>query len=88
MFGVTVGALVRNQIGALVILAAYSVSIDALLFYAFPSVGRFLPMQAGNALSGMPDEELLAPGVAGAVLIAWTLLLVAAARVHFQRTDV
>jgi hypothetical protein len=36
----------------------------------------------------MPDEELLAPGVAGAVVIAWTLLFVAAARVHFQRTDV
>jgi hypothetical protein len=88
MFGVTVGALVRNQIGALVILAVYSLSIDALLFYAVPSVGRFLPGQAGNALSGMPDEELLAPGVAGAVLIAWMLLFVAAARVQFQRSDV
>jgi ABC-2 type transport system permease protein len=88
MLGVTVGALIRNQVGAIVALAAYSLAIDALLFATVPSVGRFLPGEAGNALSGMPDEDLLAPGVGAAVLIAWTLAFVAAARAQLVRTDI
>lgn len=88
MVGVTVGALIRNQVGAIVAVAAYSLTIDALLFYTVPSIGRFLPGQAGNALSGMPEENLLAPGAAAAVMLAWTLAFVAVATVRTERSDV
>jgi ABC-type transport system involved in multi-copper enzyme maturation permease subunit len=88
MMGVTIGALVRNQVGAIVVLAVYSLAIEALLFAAVPSVGRYLPGQASSALGGMPDEDLLAPGIAAAVVVAWTLVFVAAAAMRTDHSDV
>ena len=88
MLGVAVGTLVRNQVGAIVALAAYAIAVDALLFAAAPSVGRFLPGKAGDALTGRPVEDLLAPGLGAAVLVAWTVTLVAAATVRNARTDI
>lgn len=88
MLGVAVGALIRNQAGAIVAIAAYAFLVDAALFAAVPSAGRFLPGKAGDALAGRPDELLLAPGAGAAVLIAWTLVFVAAALVRTNRNDV
>ena len=88
MLGVTIGSLIRNQVGAIVALAVYSLAIDALLFTTVPSVGRFLPGQAGNALSGMPSEELLAPGAGALVIVAWTVAFIAAATVRSDRSDI
>ena len=88
MLGVTVGALIRNQLGAIVALAAYSLAVESVLFLAFPTVGRLLPGQAGNALAGLPDEDLLAPGVGAAVVVAWTLAFAAAAVARTERSDV
>ena len=88
MIGVAVGTLIRNQAGAIVALAAYALLVDAVLFSAVPSVGRYLPGKAGDALAGRPDEVLLAPGFGAAVLIAWALLFLAAATVRNDRSDV
>jgi hypothetical protein len=88
LLGVAVGALIRNQAGAIVAVAAYAFLVDAALYAAIPSVGRFLPGKAGDALAGRPDELLLAPGVGAGVLLAWTLALVAAAAVRSDRSDV
>jgi hypothetical protein len=71
-----------------VAVAAYAFLVDAALCVAVPSVGRFLPGKAGDALAGRPDELLLAPGPGAAVLIAWTLAFVAAAVVWSDRSDV
>ena len=88
MLGVTLGALIRNQVAALIALAAYALAIDAVVFAAAPSVGRYLPGQAGNALAGLPDENLLAPGPGAAVVLAWLLLFVAAATLRTDHGDV
>ena len=88
MIGVAVGTLIRNQAGAIVALAAYALLVDAVLFAAVPSVGRYLPGKAGDALAGRPDELLLAPGLGAAVLIAWALAFLAAATVRNDRSDV
>lgn len=88
MVGVAVGALIRNQAGAIVALAAYAVLIDAVMFAAAPSVGRYLPGKAGDALAGRPDELLLAPAAGAAVLVLWTLAFVVAATVRGDRSDV
>jgi len=88
MLGVAVGTLIRNQAGAIVAVAAYAFLVDAALFAAAPSVGRFLPGKAGDALAGRPDELLLGPGAGAAMLIAWTLAFVAAAVVRSDRSDV
>ena len=45
-----------------------------MLFAAVPSVGRYLPGKAGDALAGQPVEHLLTPGLGAAVLVAWTLV--------------
>ena len=88
MVGVAVGTLIRNQAGAIVALAAYALLVDAVLFAALPSVGRYLPGKAGDALAGRPDELLLAPGLGAAVLSAWALLFLAAATVRNDHSDV
>lgn len=88
MLGVTVGALIRNQVGAIVAMAVYSLAIDALLFTSVPSIGRFLPGQAGNALSGLPDDDLLAPGAGALVIVAWTAVLIFGAAVRSDRSDI
>ena len=59
-----------------------------MLFAAVPSVGRYLPGKAGDALAGRPDELLLAPAAGAAVLIAWGLAFLVAATVRNDRSDV
>lgn len=88
VLGVAIGALIRNQAGAIVALAAYAFVVDAALFGAVPAVGRFLPGKAGDAIAGRADESLLAPGLGAAVLLAWTLAFVVAATVRNDRSDV
>ena len=88
MMGVTIGALIRNQVGAIVVVAGYSIAVDAVLFATVPAVGRYLPAQALNALAGLPDEDLLSVGLGAAVVVAWTVAFVAAASVRTERTDI
>ena len=88
MLGVAIGTLIRNQVGAILAVVGYAFLLDALLFAAVPSVGRFLPGKAGDALSGQPVEHLLTPLFGAAVLVAWTLALVAGAAVRSDRSDV
>ena len=88
MLGVAVGTLIRNQVGAIVGLAAYALAVDAVLFNTVPEVGRFLPGKAGDALTGLPTEDLLAPAAGAAVIAAWTLAFVVAAAVRNDRSDV
>ena len=88
MLGVAVGALIRNQVGAVLAVVAYSFLVDAVLFAAVPSVGRFLPGKAGDALAGRHVAHLLTPGQGAAVLGAWTIAFVAAAVVRTDRSDI
>jgi ABC-type transport system involved in multi-copper enzyme maturation permease subunit len=88
MLGVAIGTLIRNQAAAIVAVVAYAFAIDAVLFGAAPSVGRYLPGKAGDALSGLPVDDLLTPATGGVVLALWTLAFTAAALVRNDRSDV
>jgi ABC-type transport system involved in multi-copper enzyme maturation permease subunit len=88
LLGVAVGTLIRNQVGSIVAVVVYAFVIDALLFAAVPSVGRYLPGKAGDGLSGQGVEHLLTPGVGAAVLGAWTLAFIAIASLRNARSDV
>jgi hypothetical protein len=88
LIGVAVGALIRNQAGAIVAVAAYAFAVDAVLFAAAPSVGRYLPGKAGDGLAGRPVDDLLAPVAGAAVLALWTLAFVVAAAWRTDHTDV
>lgn len=86
--GVAVGTLIRNQVGAFVAVLTYAFVVDALLFGAVPSVGRYLPGKAGDALAGRPVDQLLTPGLGAAVLAAWAIAFVVTASVRNGRSDV
>lgn len=78
-FGVGVGALVRNQIVAIVGLLVLSFVVEPTLIQLVPDVGRFGPFGAlPTAVQGVPPEDvgfgdidLLAPGLALLVMFAW-----------------
>ena len=67
--------------------AAYAFAVDAVLFAAVPSVGRYLPGKAGDGLAGLPDRTCWRPGGA-AVMAAWTLAFILAAIWRTDHTDV
>ena len=86
--GAAVGTIVRNQVGAVVGLLAWIFVVEGLIFLLTPEAGRFLPGPAGNALTGDPNEDLLAPAAGGAVLVAWTVVLTAVGIALTERRDV
>ncbi|MGH3049953.1 MAG: hypothetical protein ACRDLK_07330, partial [Gaiellaceae bacterium] len=75
--GVGLGAIVRNQVGAIVALLAWGFVVENLLFAFVPSVGRFAPVHAQNGLFGLTTKHLLSPAAGAATLIAWTAALAA-----------
>jgi ABC-2 type transport system permease protein len=70
--GVGVGALIRNQVAALVGLCAWMFLVETTSESFVPDAARFLPGSAGNAVAGNSDEL-------SAVVAAFLLLLYAAA---------
>jgi ABC-2 type transport system permease protein len=73
--GAGLGAIIRNQVGAVITLLAWGFVVDNLLFGLVPSVGRFTPTRAQDALIGLTTNHLLTPTAGGLVLIAWTAAL-------------
>jgi ABC-2 type transport system permease protein len=79
-FGVGIGAIVRNQVVAVVGLLIFILAIEPILLGLAPEVGRFSPFGALPAAAaglepedvGMPDDvDLLPAGVAVLLLLAW-----------------
>ena len=64
--GVGLGLIVRNQVGAIIGLLAWGFVAENLLFAFVPSVGRFGPVHAQNALMGLTTEHLLPAAAGGA----------------------
>src|SRR5262249_20286769 len=73
--GVGIGALVRNQVGALVGLCAWMFVIESTFESFLPSVGRLLPGGAGLALAGNSDD--LSAGVAALLLVLYAAVAAA-----------
>ncbi len=65
--GVGVGAIVRNQVGAIVGGLIWVLFAESLLFALVPSVGRYLPATALNALTQIETPHQL-PVAAGVLL--------------------
>ena len=72
VIGVGVGAVVRNQVSALVGIVVWLLFVENLLvgdIAGVGNIGRLLPGAAGKAISGQDPGTLLAPGP-GLVLLA------------------
>ncbi len=81
--GVCIGALLRNQVAAVVGVLLFFIIVEPTLIGLVPDVGRFAPLQGAPAgLVGIgfdDDNDLLEPGVAGLVMLGWLTVLFASA---------
>ena len=73
--GAGLGAIIHNQVGGVITLLAWGLVVDNLLFGLLPSVGRFMPDRALDALMGLRVQHLLSPGAGAITLIAWAGVL-------------
>jgi ABC-2 type transport system permease protein len=89
--GVGVGALVRNQTAAVIGLLVVLFALEPALAILLPEAGRFGPLSgAPSGIIGgadLPQDELLAPGLAVAVSIAWAAAAFAAAAASLRGRD-
>jgi ABC-2 type transport system permease protein len=86
--GVALGALVRNQVGAIIGLLAWGFVAEPLLFSLVPDLGRFGPVHAQDAFIGLTTEHLLQATPGGLVLVAWASILSFAGITVAVRRDV
>ena len=73
--GASLGAIIHNQVGAIITLLAWGLVVDNLLFGLVPSVGRFMPDRASDALMGLRVDHLVSPRAGAFTLIAWAGVL-------------
>jgi ABC-2 type transport system permease protein len=69
--GAGLGGIIHNQVGGIIALLAWGFVVNNLLFGLVPSVGRFMPTRASDALMGLRVHHLVSPGVGAITLIAW-----------------
>jgi ABC-2 type transport system permease protein len=86
--GVGLGAIVRNQVGAVITILAWGFAVENLLQAFVPSIGRFAPGNAENGLSGLTGKHLLGAAAGAATMIAWTVALAAMGAALAARRDV
>jgi ABC-2 type transport system permease protein len=73
--GVGLGAILRNQVGAIISLLAWGFVAENLLFSFVPRIGHFGPVHAQDALIGLTTEHLLRATPGALVLAAWAAVV-------------
>jgi ABC-2 type transport system permease protein len=86
--GAGLGTIIHNQVGGVITLLAWGLVIDNLLFGLAPSVGRFMPTRASDALMGLRTHHLLSAGAGAVILIAWAAALAAVGIALTARRDI
>ena len=94
--GVVFGALVRNQVAAVVGLIVFWFVVEPMVLSLLPEVGRYGPLVAlSTGLSNVPPEaaglgdyDLLDPGYAALALLGWIGAAFAASYVLLRHRDV
>jgi ABC-2 type transport system permease protein len=85
VLGVAVGALVRNQVSAVGGALVWFAVVEHTLVNLVPSVGRWLPAGAGQAIVRTPLDGLL-PQLAGAAVLALYAAVIAAVGIRLETT--
>jgi len=93
--GVCLGALVRNQVVAIVGLLVIVTVVEPLLLALEPDVGRWGPFTLPNAVAGISEDdsgvgdgvELPSPGLAAVAMLAWIGGFYAAGATLLRRRD-
>ncbi len=71
VLGTAIGFVVRNVVAALIGAIGWLLVVESAILALWPEGGRWLPGGAASALGGMPDDDLLAPGWGGLLLLSW-----------------
>jgi ABC-2 type transport system permease protein len=89
VLGVAIGAVIPNQIAALIAALVEQLIAEPLLFNFFPEEGRFLVGGASSILSGNPNlGATLSLWAAAAVLAAWCVALLTVGSVVTESKDI
>ena len=86
--GVGVGAVIRNQVFAVIGVIIWAFVIDNLLRGLVPGVGRFTPVAASDSITAGFADYLLAPATAGLLLIGYVVATLAAGAFVVAHRDV
>jgi ABC-2 type transport system permease protein len=90
--GVGVGALVRNQVAALVGLCVWLLFVEPVLLGDVPSVAKFAPGASAGAIAGAIQTQiasnLVAPALGVVLLVAYVAAASAAGSIATTRRDV
>ena len=90
--GVGVGAVVRNQVSAVVGLCVWLLFIEPLLFGDVPAAAKFAPGASAGAIAGAIQTQvassLLAPALGVLLLVAYAAAATAAGSIATTRSDV
>jgi ABC-2 type transport system permease protein len=93
--GVGLGALVRNQVVAIVGVLVIALVVEPLLLTLKPEVGRFGPFTLPSAVAGVSEDDaglegdvdLPSPGLAAVAMLAWIGGFYAAGAALLRRRD-
>ena len=86
--GVGIGAVVRNQVFAVIGVIVWAFFVDNLIRALLPDAGRFTPVGASDAVTAGFADYLLAPALGALLLAVYALVFVAAGAVLVARRDV
>ena len=86
--GVGVGAIVRDQVPALIGIAAWLLFVEGLFGENLVDISKFAPGTLGMAVSGQEPDTLLAPGTSLLLLSLYASVAAAAGSIATTRQDV
>lgn len=90
--GTGIGALVRNQVGAVVGLCVWLLLVESILIGDVPSAAKFSPGASAGSLAGMIQNishgSLLAPALGALLLAAYAILAAAVGVIVIERRDI
>jgi ABC-2 type transport system permease protein len=91
VLGVAVGALITNQIAAIVLALLWVMLIEALIVAFKPEIGKWLPGGAASGILGgqsLDGTDLLPAWLGALVLIGYSVVFAAAAALTTLRRDI
>ena len=88
VLGVGLGAIVRNQVFAVIGLIVWAMVVDNLLRGLIPSIGGYTPVGASAALVADPGDYVLAATAGALLLLGYVAACVAGGSFALARRDV
>jgi ABC-2 type transport system permease protein len=89
IIGLGIGAVVRNQVPAIVGMFVWALFVENLLDGGFPTVGKFAPAALGRAIAGATtDGTLHTPALAAVLLVVYAAIAIVAGWLITTHRDV